>query len=70
MKTQPFSLSEISALLKTRIDWHLQKTNDYKAGRNNQYHKYMFKKLTSAVHDIENASMALPSDFAQADKAK
>jgi len=48
----------------------LQKTNDYKAGRNNQYHKYMFKKLTSAVHDIENASMALPSDFAQADKAK
>lgn len=57
------SLSGIGHAIKQRIQWHLDKTEQYATGKNRDYHLYMFRELTATVRHIDNAIMALPSDF-------
>jgi len=63
MKTR--SLSSINDKIKALADYHLTMAGNFtKDNFNCRYHIYKRKQLLLAVHVLENAIVAMPSDFA------
>lgn len=57
------ALGPLTETLKKRADWHLEKIEQFKSGHNHDFHKYCRKELLQAIGHIDNARMALPTDF-------